>query len=139
MTIKSQKLTNGLLTIGETASTQEWGGQVRAVKLDAEYDEEDGLPVLSGEELDGDETKTEKLSGTVLDDYSAAGSIFVFSKTNEGKILPFTWEPNSDDGTLRIKGKIKMRQISIGGDVKTRNENDFEFKVIGETTTEAIA
>lgn len=138
MTIKSQKLTDGLLTIGETASTQEWGGQVRAVKLDAEYDEEDNIPVLSGEEIDGDETKTEKLSGTVLDDYSAAGSIFVFSKTNEGKILPFVWEPNSEDGTLRIKGKVKMRQISLGGDVKARNENDFEFKVIGETTTEAI-
>lgn len=138
MAIKSQKLTDGLLTIGETASTQEWGGQVRAVKLDAEYDEEDNIPVLSGEEIDGDETKTEKLSGTVLDDYSAVGSIFVFSKTNEGKIMPFVWEPNSEDGTLRIKGKVKMRQISLGGDVKSRNENDFEFKVIGETTTEAI-
>lgn len=133
MTIKSQKLTKGLLTIGETGTPSEWGGQVRAVSLAAEYDKEDDIPVLSGEKLSGDETKTETLSGTVLDDYSATGSIFAFSKLNEGKELPFVWEPNSEDGGLRITGKIKMRQISIGGDVDTRNENDFEFPIVGET------
>lgn len=139
MTIKSQKLTKGLLTIGETGTSSEWGGQVRAVSLVPEYDAEDPIPVLSGEKLAGDETKTETLSGTVLDDYSATGSIFVFSKENEGLELPFVWEPNSEDGTLRITGTLKMRQIALGGDVDTRNENDFEFQIVGETTTETIA
>lgn len=136
--IKSQKLTKGLLTIGETGTPSEWGGQVRAVSLAAEYDKEDDIPVLSGEKLSGDETKTETLSGTVLDDYSATGSIFAFSKLNEGEELPFVWEPNSVDGGLRITGKIKMRQISIGGDVDTRNENDFEFPIVGDTTTSSV-
>lgn len=131
--IKSQKLTKGLLTIGETGTPSEWGGQVRAVSLAAEYDKEDDIPVLSGEKLAGDETKTETLSGTVLDDYSATDSIFTFSKENEGAELPFVWEPNSVDGGLRVTGVIKMRQISIGGDVDTRNENDFEFPIVGET------
>ena len=138
MPIKSQKLTKGLLTIGETGTTSEWGGQVRAVTLTLEYDKEDDIPVLSGEKIDGDETKTETLSGTVLDDYSAAGSIFVFSKENEGKILPFVWEPNSEDGTLRITGNLRMRQIALGGDVDTRNENDFEFPIIGDTNAESV-
>ncbi|WLV27491.1 tail tube protein [Pseudomonas phage Hadban] len=138
MAIKSQQLTKGLLTIGETGTVSEWGGQVRAVSLAAEYDAEDNIPVLSGEEIAGDETKTETLSGTVLDDYSATGSIWLFAKQNEGKELPFIWEPNSVDGGIRIKGTVKMRQLSLGGDVKTRNENDFEFPVIGETTSEAI-
>lgn len=137
--IKSQKLTKGLLTIGETGTPSEWGGQVRAVSLAAEYDKEDDIPVLSGEKLSGDETKTETLSGTVLDDYSATGSIFAFSKLNEGEELPFVWEPNSVDGGLRITGKIKMRQISIGGDVDTRNENDFEFPIVGETVAGTVA
>lgn len=139
MPIKSHKLTKGLLTIGETGTTSEWGGQVRAVTLTPEYDKEDDIPVLSGEKIDGDETKTETLSGTVLDDYSAAGSIFIFSKENEGAILPFVWEPNNDDGSLRITGQLRMRQIAIGGDVDTRNENDFEFPIIGDTTAEAVA
>lgn len=138
MTIKSQKLTKGLLTIGETGTASEWGGQVRAVSLTPEYDEEDSIPVLSGEELAGDETKTETLSGTVLDDYSATGSIFAFSKEHEGEEMPFIWEPNSEDGTLRITGTLKMRQLALGGDVNTRNENDFEFKIIGETNTGAV-
>lgn len=138
MTIKSQKLTKGLLTIGETGTPTEWGGQVRAVSLAAEYDKEDDIPVLSGEKLAGDETKTETLSGTVLDDYSATGSIFTFSKENEGEELPFVWEPNSVDGGLRVTGKIKMRQISIGGDVDTRNENDFEFPIVGETVAGTV-
>lgn len=139
MAIKSQKLTKGLLTIGDTGTVSEWGGQVRAVSLVPEYDAEDPIPVLSGEKLAGDETKTETLSGTVLDDYSAAGSIFVFSKEHDGEELPFVWEPNSEDGTLRITGTIKMRQIALGGDVDTRNENDFEFQVVGETTTATVA
>lgn len=139
MAIKSQKLTKGLLTIGDTGTVSEWGGQVRAVSLVPEYDAEDAIPVLSGEKLAGDETKTETLSGTVLDDYSASGSIFVFSKEHEGEELPFVWEPNSEDGTLRITGTVKMRQIALGGDVDTRNENDFEFQVVGETTTATIA
>ena len=133
MTIKSQKLTKGLLTIGEAGTSSEWGGQVRAVSLAAEYDTEDPISVLSGEQLDGDETKTETLSGTVLDDYSALGSIWVFCKENEGEILPFIWEPNSVDGSLRITGSIRVRQISLGGDVNTRTENDFEFPIIGDT------
>lgn len=139
MPIKSQKLTKGLLTIGETGTPTEWGGQVRAVSLAAEYDKEDDIPVLSGEKLAGDETKTETLSGTVLDDYSAVGSIFKFSKDNEGEELPFVWEPNSVDGGLRVTGTIKMRQISIGGDVDTRNENDFEFPIVGETVAGTVA
>lgn len=139
MAIKSQKLTKGLLTIGETGTVSEWGGQVRAVTLTPEYDKEDDIPVLSGEKIDGDETKTETLSGTVLDDYSAAGSIFVFSKQHEGEILPFVWEPNSEDGTLRITGNLRMRQIALGGDVDARNENDFEFPIIGDTEAETVA
>lgn len=67
MTIVSQKLTKGLLSIGETGTAKEWAGQVRAVSLAPEYDKEDDIPVLSGEKLAGDETKTETLSGTVLD------------------------------------------------------------------------
>ena len=138
MTIKSQKLVKGLLSIGETGTLTEWGGQVRAVSLAAEYDKEDDIVVLSGEKEAGDETKTETLSGTVLDDYSAAGSIFKFSKEHEGEELPFIWEPNTEAG-LRITGVLKMRQISIGGDVDTKNENDFEFPIIGDTDAGAVA
>lgn len=138
MAIKSQKLTKGVLSIGETGTLTEWAGQVRAVTLAPEYDKEDDIPVLSGEKLAGDETKTETLSGTVLDDYSGTGSLFLFSKENEGAELPFVWEPNTAAG-LRITGTIKMRQLALGGDVDTRNENDFEFTIVGETTAAAIA
>lgn len=132
MTIKSQKLTNGTLTIGEVASSIEWGGQVRAVTLTPEYEQDDPIHVLSGEELAGDETKTETLAGTVLDDYSSIGSIFLFSKENEGAELPFTWTPIGSGG-IAVTGILKMRQIAIGGDVNTRTENDFEFPIIGDT------
>lgn len=138
MPISSQKLTDGVLTLGETGTPKEWAGQVRAATLAAEYDAEDAIPVLSGERLDGDETKTETLSGTVLDDFVFASSLFVWSKENEGQILPFTFEPNNTAGDLRITGNVRIRQISIGGDVDTRTENDFEFPVVGETVAEAI-
>lgn len=138
MPISSQKLTKGLLTLGSVGTEKEWAGQVRAVSLAAEYDAEDDIPVLSGEKLAGDETKTETLTGTVLDDYKFTTSLFVWCKENEGEELPFTFEPNNVDGDLRISGTVKVRQIAIGGDVDSRTENDFEFRIVGETTAAAI-
>lgn len=136
MPVKSQKLGPGLLTVGETASAQEFAAQLRACKIEHNIDEEDNIPVLSGEEIAGDETITYMLTGTILDDYSMTG-LAVWAKTNQGTELPFIFVPNSEEGTMQVKGTVKIRPIDFGGDVKSRNENDFEFKGIGDWTPTA--
>ncbi|MFF5793963.1 hypothetical protein ACFY5D_18115 [Paeniglutamicibacter sp. NPDC012692] len=137
MAIKSHKLGPGFLKFGETASLQEFGSQCTAVKLEPSVDEEDNIPVLSGEELEGDETESYMLTGSFLQDYGGMTSLLVWCKTNAGKVLPFEFTPSTAGG-LTIKGSVKIRAVAIGGDVKTRNTTDFEFKGIGDWVPSAV-
>lgn len=136
MAIKSNKLGPGRLTIGAVGTPQEFGSQLRACKLEPSVDTSDPIPVLSGEELAGDDTYTYTLSGTILDDYSLTGLV-PWAETNKGVTMPFEFVP-STEGTLMVKGTVKIQPIGLGGDVKTRNENDFEFALVGDPDYVAI-
>ncbi|QTF71763.1 hypothetical protein [Arthrobacter woluwensis] len=137
MPIKSSKLGPGRLTLGAVGTTQEFASQLRSCKLEPSVDTSDPIPVLSGEELPGDDTLTYVLSGSILDDYTMTG-LAVWSKTNAGKTLPFEFVPNTAD-KLMAKGNVVVQPIAIGGDVKERNENDFEFRGVGDWTYSATA
>ena len=139
MAISSHKLGPGSLTFGEIASEQEFASQLRNAVLTPDTEEEDPIDVLSGEQIDGDETYTWTIGGTLLDGYTM-DSLAVWAHTNKGLVLPFEFIPNAEiSGGMKWAGNAKIRPIAHGGDVKTRNENDFEFKVIGEPTPSAIA
>lgn len=136
MTVQAHKLGPGLLTLGEVSTEEEFGSQITNARIEPSVDEEDNIPVLSGEEVDGEETETWILAGSFLQDYTGMDSTLVWCKTNAGKILPFTFVPNSEQG-LQITGTVKIRAVQIGGDVKTKNTTDFEFKGIGDWTPAA--
>lgn len=138
MTINSTKLGPGRLTIGAVGTTKEFASQLRKCQLQPSVDTTDPIPVLSGEELPGDDTYSYTLSGTILDDYNLATSLAVWAETNKGDVMPFEFVP-STAGTLMVSGDLKVQPIGLGGDVKTRNENDFEFTLVGDPTYEAAA
>lgn len=131
MAIKSSKLGPGRLTFGDTGSPTEFGSQITNARIEPSYDTEDAIPVLSGEELAGDETATYVLAGTFLQDYSDMTSLIVWCKENEGQNLPFTFVPSTEGG-IQAAGTVKIRAVSAGGDVKTRNTADFEFPGVGD-------
>lgn len=136
MPIKSNKLGPGSLIFGDTGG-KEFATQCRTVTLTPETEEEDTLPVLSGDELPGDETYTWTIGGTILDEYTMDG-LAVWAHENKGQEMPFEFIPNDNtEDAVVWSGEAKIRPIAIGGEVKTRNENDFEFKVIGEPTPAA--
>lgn len=139
MTINAHKLGPGSLIFGETGSPKEFASQTRTTSLTPETEEDDKLPVLSGEELDGDETYTWTLNGTILDEYTMAG-LAVWCHENRGELMPFEFIPNAEvTGAMKWSGQAKIRPIAHGGEVKTRNENDFEFRVIGEPTPSLVS
>lgn len=139
MAIKAHKLGPGSLIFGETASQKEFASQTRTTSITPEVDDEDDLPVLSGEVIDGEETYTWTLSGTILDGYTM-DALAVWAFENRGEVLPFEFIPNADvEGAMKWTGKAKIRPIAHGGEVKTKNENDFEFKVIGDPKPELVA
>lgn len=138
MPIVSHKLGPGSLTFGEVASAKEFASQLRNAVLTPDTEEEDPIDVLSGEQIDGDETYTYTIGGTLLDGYTM-DSLAVWAFENKGLVLPFEFIPNADvTGAMKWTGNAKIRPIAHGGDVKTRNENDFEFKVIGEPVPAAV-
>ncbi|NQD40916.1 hypothetical protein [Glutamicibacter halophytocola] len=139
MTILSHKLGPGSLTFGEVASEQEFAAQLRSCSLTPDTEEEDPIDVLSGEQIDGDETYTYTIGGSILDGYTME-SLAVWAHQNKGTVMPFEFIPNADiTGAMKWTGQAKIRPIAHGGDVKSRNENDFEFKIIGDPTPAAVA
>lgn len=123
------KLGPGLLTLGATGTKAEFGGLTSEVKLSPEYNADDPIPVLSGEEIDGEDKENWTLSFTKFQDYSEK-SLDLWLYQNAGKVLDFTFVP-SKDGKLQAKGRVKIRAASIGGEVKKKNTNEVELPVIG--------
>lgn len=129
------KLGPGLLTIGETGTPKEFGAQVSELSLAPEYDSDDPISVLSGDEYAGDETEAWTLTITLYQDYTA-NSLDLWLFDNAGSELPFTFVP-SKDGVLQAKGTVKVRAGSIGGEVKKRNTSEVELPVVGRPTLTA--
>lgn len=130
MPVKTQKLGPGVLRFGETASEQEFASQVTEVILEPDFDSEDPVPVLSGEEVPGDETETYTLSGEFLQEFSMT-SLIVWCKSNSGTVMPFTFTPNTNAG-FTVTGSVLIRSVAIGGEVKKSNTTEFEFPGVGE-------
>lgn len=130
MTVKSTKLGPGTLSLGDTGSATEFGGQVTNMRITNSVDEEDNIPVLSGEELAGDETYGFELAGTLIQDYET-GNLLEWCHENRGKEVPFTFVPNTE-AARAIRGRVKVRPVDIGGDVKKTNTSDFTFKGVGD-------
>jgi hypothetical protein len=136
MPVKSDKLGPGTLSIGATGTEEQWAAQLTACSVEPSTDTEDSIPVLSGEEIGGEDTDSAELSGTILQSYDAQ-SLLLWAHTHKGQELPFTFTPNND-GALQVTGIVKVRRVRIGGDVKTRNTSDFTFPIVGDYDLELI-
>lgn len=132
MVVKSSQLGPGSLTLGQPASSREWGGQLTKCAITPDTSFEDNIPTLDGSELSGDATTAWALSGTILQDYEL-DSLEDFAYTNRLKDVPFVFTP-SNAGKREYSGMCTVVPIMVGGDVKKRNTSDFEFRIIGEPT-----
>lgn len=126
----------GSLRIGEAASSREWGGDLSKTALTPNTSGEDAMPMLDGSNLDGEDTTTWTLDGTLVDQFTL-DSLQNWALANAGKLLPFVWTPN-DAGEVSYSGVIKVRPVGIGGDVKKKNTNDFSFPLSGAPTVGEI-
>lgn len=130
MPIKTTKLGPGVLTIGEVASVLDMTAQVTACRIVWSVDKEDNVPVLSGEELEGEADYTAQLTATVLQELSDDG---IIERTWElaGQVVPFTFTPNSAEGKS-VTGNVRVDPIDLGGDVKKKNTSDLEWDCVGK-------
>lgn len=132
MAVESHTLGPGQLTLGEVASEREFGTAIRNARVVPSATEGDTLVVLSGDETSDEGTETWTLEGTVLQSYDAQ-SLIKWCADNSGTDVPFTYVARNDED-LSVTGTVKVRAIAYGGDVKTRNTSDFNFKLVGKPT-----
>lgn len=130
---KSAALGPGHLKIGPTGTPREFAAQLTKCALNTDTKSDDPIPVLSGEQIAGEDTYTFTLSGTLVQDYDL-DSLELYCFENRGKEMPFVFVP-STAGEVQWSGTVKVRPVgAIGGDVKKKNTSDFEFTIVGDPT-----
>ena len=122
---KVHTLGPGSLKIGDTGSEHDFSADVTNTALEPSTDTEDPDNFLDGHSEGGSQTESWTLTGSVKEDFSMEG-IQVWCNQHSGEELPFTFIPNKS-GTVQWKGKVTIASIQIGGDVKSKNANDFSF------------
>lgn len=126
----------GLLTIGETGTLREFAGQCTAVSLEPSYSDGDVVPFLDGTEDREEDEETWTLSGT-LQQQLIADALEDWCLENTGKTMPFTFTPVGDETDKHYSGSVRVRAVTIGGDVKSKNTSDFEFPMLGRPNLQA--
>lgn len=134
MAIKSYKLGPGSLTLG--AGLLQINAQVRSMKVSAseKVTSTDPIPVLSGEELAGDEDVDYDylLVGNVIQDIEVDG-LTDWSWDNKGTPQPFEFIPSTETGR-KATGTVVPVPLEFGGDVDLtkRPEAPVSWRIVGE-------
>lgn len=128
--IKSTKNGPGTFTIGEVGTLLDLTSQVASLTVKWSVNAEDGVPVLSDEMLEGDETFTAVISANMILDLTEDGFVD-YTWANKGLAVPFTYVPNTAKGRA-ISGVTKLRPVDVGGDAKKTMRSDIEWPCVGE-------
>lgn len=130
-----KKLGPGLLSIGEEGTLREFSQQVKAAAIKFDSDKDDDTPVLSGDTIAGEKHYTAKLTGTVLQDLIVDGLVG-WTWAQKGKQFPFQFVPDKA-GSMKVTGTVTVDPLDLGGDVKKKNESEFEWDIVGDPAMSA--
>lgn len=120
----------GTLTLGATGDVKQFAAHLTAASLEPSYSDGDVLDLLDGtQERDADE-ETWVLSGTLRQQLTASDAIEDWCLENANTSVPFVFTP-VNTVTKSYTGTVRIRAVTIGGDVKKKNTSDFEFPVEG--------
>lgn len=140
MPIKSVVLGPGTLTLG--TGPLDVSAQLTSCRVNPSENVTtgDAVKVLSGEELQADESVdfTYTLEGNLLQDLDAAG-VVDWSWAEAGTEQEFTFVPNTAEGR-QVSGILKPVPLAIGGDeVERRMASDFTWRCVGTPIFGAVA
>jgi hypothetical protein len=123
------KVGPGSLVFGEVGSEQTIEAQILEATVEPDVESEDDELVLSGEVIPGEEEFTATLKFKCIQDIKTNG-IVRWSWTNKGEVVPFVFIPNTVEDT-QITGEVKVRPLTVGGEVGKRADSDVEFPCVG--------
>jgi hypothetical protein len=119
----------GTLMLG----TAEFGTQAAAVKLTPDVKSEDGTPTLATPEPAPTTTIGWALNVDAIQDFEDPAGFVNYLMDNALDEQPFTWTPNTADGTS-YAGTVQIVPIEIGGDVAVQVVTSVELPLVGEPT-----
>lgn len=125
LTPKIRTLGPGSLIIGAPEATENFSADVTNVTLTPDTSTDDAINFLDGSSEAGSQTTTWTLGGTIKENFNE-DSLQVWCLNNAGKVMPFTFIP-SNEGTLQLAGNVTIAPVGFGGDVKTKNDQEFSF------------
>ncbi len=131
MVAKSHTLGPGSLSIGEVGPRQ-FGAQLTKCLLSPDIKTDDDVYTLDGSVVDGEDTITWTLAGTLLQDYDL-DSLEDYCLEHASEKLAFVFVP-SDAHHRTYSGVVKIRPVAVGGDIKKKNTSDFTFPCVGQPT-----
>ena len=133
MPAKVTKFGPGTISVGETGAPVDFSAQLINGLIEWDKDKDDDVTVLSGDIVAGASTYTATLSGTLFQDLAASG-ILEFSWTHKGEQVPFTFTPNTANGTS-VEGDLVIDPVPFGSDEPKANmQGDFTWNLVGEPT-----
>lgn len=116
-----------------TVDAQPFAKQVTSVSLEPSEDTEgDPVEVLSGDTIEADEVTSWELNLGAIQDFDDPAGLVEFARANAGDLVPFSWRPNATGPTY--SGTVRVRALTIGGDVAVRLTSSKAWPVIGEPT-----
>ena len=126
------KLGPGTLTIGETGTEVDASCLVNGAKITNEKDQADSTTKLCGTVKQGLVTYTYALEGNVDIDPAEASGLFRLCDEHAGEEYPFTFVPNTEDGT-EATGTVVLDPLVFGADAYGDDlTSDFSFAVTGK-------
>lgn len=134
MAAKIRTLGPGSLTIGEPESPESFGADVTNVTLTPDTSTDDATNFLDGSSEAGAQITTWTLGGTIKENFNM-DSLQVWCLKNAGQTKPFTFIP-SNEGNLQLSGSVTIAPVGFGGDVKTKNDQEFSFTAADVTPSQ---
>ena len=122
----------GTLKFGDTGAGGQLDAscQVTSMLVDSETDAEEPINVLCGDSVAGEETTAFTLKATFLQDDLKSSGLTAYTWTNQGKTVAFEFVPNTANAA-KVAGRVTIRPMPIGGEVKKRNTHDIEWAIEG--------
>ena len=132
------KLGPGTLTVGEVGTEVDASCLINNAKITNEKDETDSTTKLCGTVKPGNITYTYALEGNVDVDPAVADGLFRLCDEHAGEQVPFTYVPNTADGT-QAAGTLILDPLDFGADNYGDDmTSDFSFSLVGKPTYSAV-
>src|SRR5215471_21365707 len=130
MTLQKRPVGPGRFTLYDVDGTPtDFSCQLTSNTVAWDDDTDDSVAVLCGEEAAGDTKWTATVSGTMHQDRNLNGLV-QWTWENKGKTYDSKFVANNDDG-VEVTGKVTVKPLDFGGDVKTSPTSDFEWSYVG--------